>query len=594
MFIHGHYPDELLLSTILSLPKDRYGDVCDSRKYRGISLSSCITKIIDLVILLKYPHCFRTSELQFAYKKHHATPMCTLALKEVVKYYTSRRGSVYCCLLDATKAFDRVKFDKLFEIMIARNIPSCAIRLVFDMYNRQKVRTVWNGQYSSSFSTSNGVRQGGVLSPILFTLYIDVLLERLESSGVGCHIGHEYLGSLCSADDLASLAPTVFSLRRMLKICEEFSVEYDIIFNAKNTVCILFSGRHGSRTPPVMSLNGTVLHWKDTVKHLGNFISNEPKGPHRFILCDWFCIHIHRQYRSISLVSNICIIKSHFYTFTVYSLHPMFCRLHNSPLIGQRNSFMDRSGCFLPRPILIHGLLCDSNADIVLLQETWLLKRDLGVLATLHKKYLGNGKSAIPDDTILHVRPYGGLGFLWRRSLTGNIRNIHVNCYRIDAILLTHDGSVTLIVNVYLPVDNRQMQHVSPEFSECIDALEIVINEHSYHHVIIGGDFNTDFSRNNAQSKYLKHFLERNALMNVWDLPCADKIVWNSLFVYWLLFHWLWWYSCGEISHPIRHSIQSAWVRTRSDIGGTFIWRGVCWLSSTGQLWYQCFEIWMA
>ena len=201
----------------------------------------------------------------------------------------------------------------------------------------------------------------------------------------------------------------------------------------------------------------------------------------------------------------------------------MFCRLHNSPLIGQRNSFMDRSGCFLPRPTLIHGLLCDSNADIVLLQETWLLKRDLGVLATLHKKYLGNGKSAIPDDTILHVRPYGGLGFLWRRSLTGNIRNIHVNCYRIDAILLTHDGSVTLIVNVYLPVDNRQMQHVSPEFSECIDALEIVINEHSYHHVIIGGDFNTDFSRNNAQSKYLKHFLERNALMNVWDLPCADK-----------------------------------------------------------------------
>ena len=275
MFIHGHYPDELLLSTISSLPKDRYGDVCDSRKYRGISLSSCITKIIDLVILLKYPHCFRTSELQFAYKKHHATPMCTLALKEVVKYYTSRRGSVYCCLLDATKAFDRVKFDKLFEIMIARNIPSCAIRLVFDMYNRQKVRTVWNGQYSSSFSTSNGVRQGGVLSPILFTLYIDVLLERLESSGVGCHIGHEYLGSLCSADDLALLAPTVFSLRRMLKICEEFSVEYDIIFNAKNTVCILFSGRHGSRTPPVMSLNGTVLHWKDTVKHLGNFISND-------------------------------------------------------------------------------------------------------------------------------------------------------------------------------------------------------------------------------------------------------------------------------------------------------------------------------
>ena len=155
MFIHGHYPDELLLSTISSIRKVKYGDVCDRGKYRGISLSSCITKIIDWVILLKYPHCLRTPEPQFAHKKHHATPMCTPAPKEVVKYYTSRRGSVYCCLHDATKAFNRVEFDKLFEIMIARNIPSYAIRLGFDMSNRQKVRTVWNGQYSSSFSTSS-------------------------------------------------------------------------------------------------------------------------------------------------------------------------------------------------------------------------------------------------------------------------------------------------------------------------------------------------------------------------------------------------------------------------------------------------------
>ena len=70
------------------------------------------------------------------------------------------------------------------------------------MYQRQRVRTVYQGKTSDCFRTSNGVRQGGVLSPVLFTVYIDVLLKRLESSGVGCFIGHEYYGSLCSAQRL--------------------------------------------------------------------------------------------------------------------------------------------------------------------------------------------------------------------------------------------------------------------------------------------------------------------------------------------------------------------------------------------------------
>ena len=114
MLVHGHYADELLTSTIVSLPKDPQADICSSDNYRGITLCSGINKVLDWIILLKYSDCFATSHLQFAYKRHHSTVMCTAIFKEVVDYYLSRKGQVYATLLDASKAFDLVSLEKLF------------------------------------------------------------------------------------------------------------------------------------------------------------------------------------------------------------------------------------------------------------------------------------------------------------------------------------------------------------------------------------------------------------------------------------------------------------------------------------------------
>ena len=81
--------------------------------------------------------------------------------------------NVYACCVDATKAFDRVHHDKLFELLMYsyREIPAIALRALLDVYQRQPMRTVWKGKHSRQFATSNGIRQGGVVSPVLFCVY---------------------------------------------------------------------------------------------------------------------------------------------------------------------------------------------------------------------------------------------------------------------------------------------------------------------------------------------------------------------------------------------------------------------------------------
>jgi len=181
---------------------------------------------------------------------------------------------VYCALVDASKAFDRVRFDKMFELLIKRGLPIIVIRLLFDLYVRQQVRTSWCGVFSEYFKTSNGVRQGGVLSPLFFIVYIDELIILLQECGVGCYVGHQFFGALGSADDLTLLAPTPNALRKMLLICEQFGVDFDILYNGKKTKCMLFVGEGLDYCIPNIHFCGSRLEWSTEVKHLGNVITN--------------------------------------------------------------------------------------------------------------------------------------------------------------------------------------------------------------------------------------------------------------------------------------------------------------------------------
>lgn len=267
---HGYQPKSVLLGTIASIPKDSKGNICTDKNYRGITLCSSISKLIDVLIILRYKDLLQTSDMQYAYKENHSTVMCNLMTKEVIHYYLNNQSDVYACFVDATKAFDRVRHDKLFDLLIDRKLPVIVLRALFDMYERQSMRTVWKGSLSREFSACNGIRQGGVVSPVLFCVYMDGLLNRLQKEGIGCWIGGHYFGAQGYADDLKLLVPTSQGLQKMLLICEEFGAEYGVEYNPVKTVCMVFSRKE--RPKPCVKLNGTELKWVESVKDLGNIM----------------------------------------------------------------------------------------------------------------------------------------------------------------------------------------------------------------------------------------------------------------------------------------------------------------------------------
>ena len=112
-------------------------------------------------------------------------------------------------------------------------MPAFIIRFLFDSYSRQQCRAMWNSCFTDYLYMSNGVKQGSVLSAILFTIYIDSLLILLRDSGVGCKINNYYTGAISYADNITLSCSSIRGLNRMLDICNKFAAEHYLIFNSK-------------------------------------------------------------------------------------------------------------------------------------------------------------------------------------------------------------------------------------------------------------------------------------------------------------------------------------------------------------------------
>ena len=201
--------------------------------------------------------------------------MCTCMVQETVSYFVHEKSNVYGLLLDASKAFDRVNYVKLFRIMLEKGVCPLICNLLLDMYVNQRIRLRWNDVYSDFFTVSNGVKQGGILSPCLFSVYIDGMLNALQEENIGCFMGGVYAGALAYADDLMLLSPSVSALRKMVNICQNYAQEYDFKFNGSKSQLIIFKCDGKKVINPLIEVNGNPVEVVDKICHLGHILSDD-------------------------------------------------------------------------------------------------------------------------------------------------------------------------------------------------------------------------------------------------------------------------------------------------------------------------------
>ena len=275
-FIHGFLPDSMLSVIIVPVIKDKAGNINSKDNYRPIALASIISKVVEIIMLDRMEVHLLTQPNQFGFKTKHGTDQCIFAIKELVNKYKINDSCVYTCFLDASKAFDRVNHSKLFKKLSERGIPDYLLRILVYWYANQTMCVRWGSNTSEKFSVSNGVRQGSMISPHLFKVYIDDLSVILNSLKIGCSVSDILINHLMYADDLVLICPSSAGLQKLLNVCQQFGLDNDIKFNSKKSAILTFLPESKKKfLIPPFTLNNENIPIVESFRYLGHILSND-------------------------------------------------------------------------------------------------------------------------------------------------------------------------------------------------------------------------------------------------------------------------------------------------------------------------------
>ncbi len=273
MLRHSFIPTAFHYGVIIPLLKNKHGDASKLDMYRGITLSVVVSKLFEQVLLSLFGDSLTSDSLQFGFKKNSSCSHALFTLGETVKYFTKRGSKIHCVSLDASKAFDKVLHNGLFLKMLRKGISTSFIQILMKWYGSLICSVSWNCVFSEPFAVKCGVRQGGVLSPYLFALYVDELIGTLRHSGFGAYITNIFAGCIFYADDIMLVSCSCYGLQQLVQLCEIYGKQWDICFNPSKCQGISFGGR--SPKSMMCMLNSLPIQWVNKMKYLGVYYKTD-------------------------------------------------------------------------------------------------------------------------------------------------------------------------------------------------------------------------------------------------------------------------------------------------------------------------------
>ena len=174
-----------------------------------------------------------------------------------------------------------MNYGKLFKTLGAAGVSNYIVRTLSYWNAQQTMQVKWDNCLSAPFHISNGVRQGSIVSPILFYFYMNDLSNNLSSCKTGCMVGSTVMNHLMYADDCVIFSPSSADMQQLLNVCSVYGEQQDIKYESKSLImiCRTMGDRH--ITFPDFKLSGNVLNICSEVKYLGNI----KKTPFRD--CKW-------------------------------------------------------------------------------------------------------------------------------------------------------------------------------------------------------------------------------------------------------------------------------------------------------------------
>ena len=139
-----------------------------------------------------------------------------------------------------------------------------------------KVR--WGNTLYSSFQVGNCVKQGGILSPVLFNIYMDKLNRTLINTAIGGHIGGQVLNHFCYADDICLISISLAGMQKLLNVCHSYSIEHSLLYNGNKSYPLCFKPTSIKFERPYFYLSEKIMPKVSHCKYIAIIISEHNCG----------------------------------------------------------------------------------------------------------------------------------------------------------------------------------------------------------------------------------------------------------------------------------------------------------------------------